>query len=178
VKNYSNICLNLELIAILFRPLSTTLGLRIEPGLGHADGVEGMLEKRLILVALCVAFGIYSALVYTRGTDTAGAVAMNDQARYGQRVFQEYNCIACHQIYGLGGYMGPDLTNVMSNRGEAYADAFITAGTASMPDFDLDEHQINALLAYLKFVDATGTYPAENFDIQWYGTVAQEDDPQ
>lgn len=96
----------------------------------------------------------------------------------GQRVYQEYNCVACHQFYGLGGYMGPDLTNVISNRGEAYSRAFITTGTAAMPNFGLSKPQIDGLLAYLAFVDKTGTYPAENYDVRWYGAVAQEDDPQ
>ena len=137
-----------------------------------------MLSKQLILGAMCIAFGIYSAVVYTRGTGVTGAVVMNDQARHGQRIYQEYNCIACHQIYGLGGYMGPDLTNVISKRGESYAEVFITAGTASMPNFGLDDYQVKALLAYLGFVDATGTYPAENYEVRWYGTVQQEDDPQ
>ena len=103
---------------------------------------------------------------------------MSDAARYGQQVYQDYNCVACHQFYGLGGYMGPDLTNVISNRGAAYARAFITTGTVAMPNFGLDERQIEGLLAYLEFVDQTGTYPAENYDVRWYGAVSQEDDPQ
>ena len=103
---------------------------------------------------------------------------MSAQARQGQDVFQQYNCIACHQFYGLGGYMGPDLTNVISNRGEVYARAFIAAGTATMPNLGLAADEIDAVVAYLAFVDQTGTYPPENYDVQWYGTVAQEDDPQ
>ena len=102
---------------------------------------------------------------------------MSDTARHGQQVFQDYNCIACHQFYGLGGYMGPDLTNVISNRGEIYARAFIASGTASMPNLGLADDEIDAVVAYLAFVDQTGTYPAKNYEIQWYGTVAQEDDP-
>lgn len=103
---------------------------------------------------------------------------MNDHERAGALVFQDYNCVACHQFYGLGGYMGPDLTNVISNRGEAYARAFIAAGTATMPNLGLADDEIDAVVAYLAFVDKTGTYPAENYEVQWYGFVAQEDDPQ
>lgn len=136
------------------------------------------INKRAIFGTLCVAFVIYSARVYTGGTEAAHISPMSEDARYGQRVYQNYNCVACHQFYGLGGYMGPDLTNVMSKRGEAYTRAFITAGTATMPNFGLAEDEIDGLLAYLAFVDKTGTYPAENYDVQWFGTVAQEDDPQ
>ncbi len=116
--------------------------------------------------------------VYTRGTDASHVAPMSDDARHGQQVFQDYNCIACHQFYGLGGYMGPDLTNVMSNRGEAYTRAFIAAGTVRMPNLGLADKEISALIAYLEFVDQTGTYPPKNYEVQWYGTVAQEDDPR
>lgn len=127
---------------------------------------------------MCAAFIVYSSQVYTSGTDSPHAQPMSDEARVGQQVYQDNNCIACHQFYGLGGYMGPDLTNVISNRGEAYSRAFITAGTARMPNFELTDAEVTALIAYLGFVDQTGTYPPENYDVQWTGVVAQEDDPQ
>lgn len=136
------------------------------------------INKRVVFATLCVAFVLYSARVYTRGTEAPHVGEMSAEARFGQQVYQDYNCVACHQFYGLGGYMGPDLTNVISNRGEAYARAFITTGTAAMPNFQLEETEIAGLLAYLTFVDRTGTYPAENYAVRWYGTVAQEDDPQ
>ena len=74
--------------------------------------------------------------------------------------------------------MGPDLTNVISTRGEAYSRAFITAGTARMPNFDLNDNEVSALVAYLAFVDQTGTYPPANYEVQWTGNVVQEDDPR
>ncbi len=103
---------------------------------------------------------------------------MSDQARLGQNIYQDKNCIACHQFYGLGGYMGPDLTNVISTRGEAYAGAFITSGTARMPNFDLSPDEVSALVAFLSAVDQTGTYPPKNYAVAWNGTVSQEDDPR
>ena len=132
----------------------------------------------MIFGAMCLAFALYSARVYTGGTATTHDAPMTDAARYGQQVYQDYNCVACHQFYGLGGYMGPDLTNVISTRGEAYSRAFISAGTAAMPNFNLSVEEVDGLIAYLAFVDTTGTYPAKNYDIRWYGTVAQEDDPE
>ncbi len=103
---------------------------------------------------------------------------MGDTARHGQQLYQDNNCVACHQFYGLGGYMGPDLTNVISNRGEPYARAFITAGSVRMPNFGLSTAEIDALLTFLTFVDQTGTYPPENYSVSWIGSVAQVDDPQ
>lgn len=112
------------------------------------------------------------------GTEAPHIAPMSDEARRGQDLFQQHNCIACHQFYGLGGYMGPDLTNVISKFSPAYARAFIASGTARMPDFELAEEEVDALVAYLEFVDSTGTYPPQDFEVNWYGTVAQADDPQ
>ncbi len=118
----------------------------------------------------------YSVYVYTQGTEASHIRAMTGEARYGQQLFQEFNCIACHQFYGLGGYMGPDLTNVISSRGPAYARAFLVSGTQRMPNFNLDESELDALVAYLEFVDTTGRYPADDYQINWYGTVVQRDE--
>jgi mono/diheme cytochrome c family protein len=74
--------------------------------------------------------------------------------------------------------MGPDLTNVISTRGAAYSRAFIAAGTTRMPNFGLAEDQISDLVAYLAFVDKTGTYPPQDYDVLWTGDVAQADDPR
>ena len=48
-------------------------------------------------------------------------------------LFNQFNCTACHQFYGLGGYMGPDLTNVTADQGAAFAKALIMHGSARMP---------------------------------------------
>lgn len=134
--------------------------------------------KLTIVGSLCAAFFAYSAYVYTAGTRVAQPVAYTDVAREGQRLFQRNNCIACHQFYGLGGYMGPDLTNVMSSpgKGRLYARALMTAGTARMPDFDLSAGELDALVAFLEYVDASGTYPAEAYELRWYGTVVSTGD--
>jgi len=141
------------------------------------QGVD-VINNRAIFGTLCAAFACYSAYVYTRGTDAAHLEPMSAEARHGQALFQQHNCIACHQFYGLGGYMGPDLTNVVSKYSPAYARAFLASGTARMPNFQLADDEIDALVAYLAFVDSTGTYPPQNYQVKWYGTVVQEDDPQ
>lgn len=134
---------------------------------------EAGINNRAIFMTLCLAFIPYSAYVYTQGTEAADIPPLTDQARYGQQLFQKYNCVACHQFYGLGGYMGPDLTNVISNKGPAYARAFLMSGTQRMPNFHFDDSELDAIIAYLGFVDITGRYPPEEHRINWYGTVAQ-----
>jgi nitric oxide reductase subunit C len=130
------------------------------------------------MAALCAAFAVYSVYVWTAGTELAEASAPNQQARNGQALFQEHNCIACHQFYGLGGYMGPDLTNVISapGKGAEHARAFIANGTDRMPDFNFSAAEIDDLVQFMKFVDASGTYPAREPVISWNGTVDHDGD--
>ena len=82
---------------------------------------------------------------------------MNENAIRGKLLFQKYNCTSCHQLYGLGGYLGPELTTVISQqgKGEFYANAFLKSGTQRMPDFHLSEEEVNDLVQFLKYVDKT-----------------------
>ena len=129
-----------------------------------------------MFMTLCLAFIPYSLYVYTRGTEASHIEPMSDEARYGQALFQKHNCVACHQFYGLGGYMGPDLTNVVSNNGPAYTRAFLTSGTQRMPNFNLNDAELDAMVAFLEFVDTTGRYPASDYQIKWYGTVVENNE--
>ena len=92
-----------------------------------------VFARRMIFSTLFTAFVIYSALVYTAQPNLTQSLPRTARVQHGQQLFQEHNCVACHQFYGLGGYMGPDLTNVMSLKGRAYAEAFIRAGSVQMP---------------------------------------------
>ena len=82
---------------------------------------------------------------------------MNETAVRGKSQYQKYNCTACHQLYGLGGYLGPELTTTISQpgKGEAYAKTFLQNGSQRMPDFHLQEKEIHELIEYLKYVDAS-----------------------
>ena len=133
--------------------------------------------RRIIFWVLIVLFFIHSSLVFTIGTnEDKGENLMTEDAQNGKLLFQKYNCTACHQLYGLGGYMGPDLTNMMSapGKGEIYAQALLQAGTQRMPNFNLSKDEIKSLVAYLKYVDKTGTSPVKKFEINFDGTVSQK----
>lgn len=133
-----------------------------------------LIYKRTIFWFLFLSFFVYSFVVYTSGTDYDREIShFTEEAKQGKEVFQKYNCIACHQFYGLGGYMGPDLTNVISdpNKGSNYAKAFIQSGTAKMPRFDMEEAELDALLAYLKYIGKAANYPDTNARSTWYGTI-------
>lgn len=116
------------------------------------------MSKLLVFLILFATFFVYSFFVYTSGTK--GPVPpMNPKAALGKMTYQKYNCTACHQLYGLGGYLGPELTTVMSDpaRGEPFARAILKTGTRRMPDFKLGEEETDDLVEFLKYVDLSAT---------------------
>jgi nitric oxide reductase subunit C len=130
-----------------------------------------------IFVVLFVVFALYTLFVATSTPliqKQDGFVA-NQTTRKGKLLFQEYNCISCHQFYGLGGYMGPDLTNSYSEKGEDVIRTFLKNGSDKMPDFGLSEGEIESLVAYLKLVDASGYYPVKEYELTWFGTVINKE---
>ncbi len=124
--------------------------------------------KRAVLVFLCISCAVFSVFVYTR-KGAQGDVPPSDTARKGMMVWQAKNCQSCHQLYGLGGYMGPDLTNV-AEKGDAYMHAFMQNGTARMPNFQLSEQEIAQLSAFLHWVDRTGKSKVPASAVQWNGS--------
>lgn len=125
------------------------------------------------ILLLIMAYIIYSGFVYTVGTENKNSVSVSEEVKQGKMLWQKKNCTACHQLYGLGGYMGPDLTNVISTKrkGEPYATAILKYGMGAMPKFDFNENEVKALVEYLKYVDATGKSPIKDFELTYYGMV-------
>ena len=125
-----------------------------------------VLSKVAIFISLFVVFVIYSFVVYTNGTDKKIIYSTIEQIQInkGKELFQQYNCTSCHQLYGLGGYLGPDLTTAWSDkhRGEKYMRAFLMAGGKRMPKYNFNENEINYLVSYLRYVDSTAiTYKVQ-----------------
>jgi nitric oxide reductase subunit C len=91
----------------------------------------------------------------------------------GKMIWQERNCSACHQLYGLGGFLGPDLTNVYSatGKGPLYIKVFVRSGTTVMPSFDLSDKELEHLAAFLAHVDASGKADPKTFKRNVSGTI-------
>jgi nitric oxide reductase subunit C len=108
---------------------------------------------------LFTVYAVYSFTVYTKGTELSLSVTPAEKAMInkGKELFQQYNCIACHQVYGLGGYLGPELTTAYSDphRGEIYMKTFLMAGGPRMPNYHFTNEEVNSIISYLKYVDAT-----------------------
>lgn len=118
--------------------------------------------------ALFTLFGFYNTAVYLGDTS---AEPFTPKARLGQKIWQDNNCFSCHQLYGLGGYLGPDLTNLYSAKGKDYIKAFVNSGVKTMPRFSFTEQEKEALAAFLREVDQSGFYPDYKAKIKANGWV-------
>lgn len=115
------------------------------------------MKKILVIIALFSAYTLYSSWVYSYGTDCN--VQMSAEAIRGKATWHAKNCQNCHQVFGLGGYMGPDLTTVITDkqRGAAYTKGILMSGGNRMPDFHLSETEANELVSYLDYISQTAT---------------------
>lgn len=115
------------------------------------------MARFVIYVVLILGFAIYSFFIYTSATEIKIREG-NERSDIikGKILYQQYNCQACHQVFGLGGYLGPDLTRAISDpaRGETMIRAMLKSGGSRMPDFKLKEEEVESLVHYLKHIDA------------------------
>ena len=119
------------------------------------------MGKPLVFAVLFILYMAYGLVVYTKGTTNSIVLSPAEASLVdkGKIIYQEKNCTACHQLYGLGGYLGPELTTAWSDpsRGELYMRAFLKAGGRRMPNFHFTEEDIVSLLHFFHYVDTTAT---------------------
>jgi len=122
------------------------------------------LQPKHIYVTLCTLFIVYSFSIYLQPY-LKNTVADTTDIAAGRIVWQKNNCQTCHQLYGLGGYLGPDLTDVYSapGKGKDFIKAMLTTGIKQMPAFHLSDQEFNLLTAYLKSVDESGNSDPRKF---------------
>ena len=81
---------------------------------------------------------------------------LSEKAQLGWKVWHQHNCQACHQIYGYGGFLGPDLTNAAGNLTPERLQSILTEGSNPMPAFHLNPEEIEGIKSFLRELDATG----------------------
>ena len=125
-----------------------------------------------IWVILMTSFIIYSGLVYINCDKKSKIEIPDKHVSSGWKLWQEKNCQSCHQFYGLGGYMGPDLTNVISeqNKGAKYAHTIIKFGTGRMPNFGFSDSEVNDIVSFLTWIDKSGKSKVPDSAVQWSGS--------
>lgn len=105
---------------------------------------------------VCAYIGL-SLVAYTDYGGPSSNSRLTKSERAGLEVWRKNNCQVCHQIYGFGGFIGPDLTNVIDHR-HADSDFFpiLTKGYKKMPALNLSEEDCVNVIAFLHAVNRTG----------------------
>lgn len=136
-----------------------------------------MLEpypKKALLCVLVTCFVVQTGLVYSDDVD----IVLSEDAAQGRRLYHDGACQVCHQLWGQGGFLGPDLTNAASRVDEARLASLLTVGSGQMPAFEYSVRQIGYVRAFLEEIDrpdigrgqlrlgdaAAGTSPQGAFD--------------
>jgi len=105
-----------------------------------------------MLSVLVACFAVQTGLVYSDDVD----LSLSDQAIEGRRLFHQEACQVCHQLWGQGGFLGPDLTNAASRVDETRLASLLTVGSGQMPALHFDPAQIAAMRAFLEELDRAG----------------------
>lgn len=131
-------------------------------------------SKKILLAVLTASFVVQTGLVYSDGVD----LVLSEDAVRGRKLFHEGSCQVCHQLWGQGGFLGPDLTNAASRVDETRLASLLTVGSGQMPVFGYDALQIGYIRSFLEEIDrpdvgrgqlrlgdpAAGTSPQAAFD--------------
>ncbi len=115
------------------------------------------VEPGTVLRLLIVCYILISIVSYTDYPRRSAEAPLSPLERRGQAVWRSNGCQVCHQIYGYGGFLGPDLTNrVTGDTPDDEITTIVTSGQGRMPAFDLAPDETDALLAYLRKMNRSG----------------------
>ncbi|HAK57041.1 MAG: cytochrome c [Vicinamibacterales bacterium] len=114
--------------------------------------------SRVATLGLLVAtYVVVSVVAYTDFPRRASIPPLTELEHEGLLVWRRHNCQACHQVFGFGGFLGPDLTNRVGD--DTATDALrplLTRGSNRMPGLDLPLAEQDAVLAYLRRLNRSG----------------------
>ncbi len=107
-----------------------------------------------ILIPVCFFF-LQSFFIYFDRTGYE-LVKFTELASKGKEVWHKNNCQSCHQLYGFGGFLGPDLTN----RGKDFLpdalQSILALGPFGMPSIYVTKQESLALYFFFLELHTTG----------------------
>ena len=106
-------------------------------------------SKKRLLAVLVLCFLVQSISVYRDDVD----LELSMEAIEGRHIYHESACQVCHQLWGQGGFLGPDLTNAASRVDETRLVSLLTVGSGQMPAFNFNSRQIDQMKAFMNEID-------------------------
>jgi len=105
--------------------------------------------KKGLFALLVLFFVVQSSLVYTDVRNEP----MSPVAVQGRVLWHRHACQTCHQLYGQGGFLGPDLTNAASRVDSVRLASLLRVGSGQMPPIGLNDSETAAISAFLVAMD-------------------------
>lgn len=110
-----------------------------------------------MMIPLVLAYLIASVITYSDYPNENEEIVLKGEEHLGLTLWRRHNCQVCHQLHGFGGFLGPDLTNVVGAETEVEDfRSILTRGKRQMPAFDFDEKEQRAIYAFLGAMNRTG----------------------
>ena len=105
--------------------------------------------KKRLLAVLVLAFIVQSSLVYSDERHEP----LSESALAGRALWHRHACQTCHQLYGQGGFLGPDLTNAASRVDSARLASLLKVGSGQMPPLRFTDEEVASMSAFLSAMD-------------------------
>lgn len=108
------------------------------------------------ILAACPVFALTAACFFALGIvvyrddpegDPSAFTELSSAARAGFMHWRAQNCLVCHQLYGFGGYLDPDLTHVAQRVDESNFLEILKKGTGPMSRVKMGEAEAKELYA-------------------------------
>lgn len=117
----------------------------------------------IFFVLIFLALTFHTTKVLPKADNRAN---LTEQVALGKTVWEDNNCIGCHTLLGEGAYFAPELGNVYQRFGESrdaiksfikYRPAEGVPGRRSMPQFNLSEEELDAVVEFLVYSSQINT---------------------
>ncbi len=135
------------------------------------------MNPKFLFISLSIIFIGFSISVYLMPLKQHEKNKFNKwEAVQGRLIWQENNCHVCHQLYGLGGFLGPDLTNVYAkfNENEELLKMFFKGGIKQMPNYSFSQKESKLLIEFLKQCNQSGIADPRKMTIYTNGMIEHD----
>ncbi|MFC1987914.1 cytochrome b N-terminal domain-containing protein [Chloroflexota bacterium] len=154
----------LEPVAAVVVPTLAIVALGSLPFFDRGIGRRWSVRKRVLSTGVIVL--IILIVLEVGGTLTAPARPqgeVNLVVQQGRNVYEEINCSYCHSINGVGGAIGPDLTDLASRLYEQQITTYLLNPDSMVPDtlhpkLQFTSEELEALVTYLETLGAKVSY--------------------
>lgn len=119
-----------------------------------------MRKKLVIVIGILVVIGLWLWLAPPQvWLNWTKRVDLSNPVETGARLAEQYRCQDCHRLQGKGALKAPDLSGVTQRLSDKELEQWLKNPKAmkkntAMPDFNLSDTEVAALIAFLKSNDS------------------------